>query len=370
MGLRHPIVVVVPLCCMTWLGYMWTRYLQLRESHKFWRTGTPPVWRGAFTCLTYLIRIRGVTHSYLWHYLFVSVTLLVCVIKLIYTGDMTGAGGSRARWKRISYCSMLPLWCDAFTCVTWLIHMCDMTHLYVWHDSFTCEIWLIHVCDMTHSYVWYDSFTHHASHSNLTWLIHMCDMTHSYTWHDTFTCETWLIHTFYIFHTCELSHWTVLHDSVICMTWLIHTCGMTHSYMAHSYGWHFSYVWNDSLNCMTWLSDVFDMTHWTVWHDSVMYLIWLPQALEWRDEKHILCRSILLLWHDTFTRVTWLIPLCDMTYSYVWHDLFTCVTWHAQAVQRRDESNPLSQHASLMHAYLPLSSRCRCVGYVWLICVT
>jgi len=225
---------------------------------------------------------------------------------------------------------------------------------------------------MTWWYVWHDSFIHVA------WHIH-----------------TWLIHTFDIFHMCEMTHWTVWHDSVMCVTWLIHTCGMTHSYMAHSYVWHFSNVWNDSLNCMTWLGDVCDMTHsytwrdtfihgsfirltffmceithWTVWHDSVMYLIRLPQAVKWHDETHILCRSILLLWHDTFTRVTWLIPLCDMTYSYVWHDPFTCVTWRAQAVQRRDESNPMSQHASLMHAYLPLSSRCRCVGYVWLMCVT
>ena len=26
-------------------------------------------------------------------------------------------------------------------CVTWLIHVCDMTHSYVWHDSFTCASW-------------------------------------------------------------------------------------------------------------------------------------------------------------------------------------------------------------------------------------
>jgi len=37
-------------------------------------------------------------------------------------------------------------------CMTWLIHMCDMTHSYVWHDSFICVTWLIHVCDMTHIY--------------------------------------------------------------------------------------------------------------------------------------------------------------------------------------------------------------------------
>jgi len=43
---------------------------------------------------------------------------------------------------------------DSLICVTWLIHMCDMTHSYVWHDSFICVTWFIHMCDMIHSYVW------------------------------------------------------------------------------------------------------------------------------------------------------------------------------------------------------------------------
>ena len=45
----------------------------------------------------------------------------------------------------------------AFTRVTWLIHICDMTHSHVCHDSFmcmTCVAWLIHVRDMTASFVW------------------------------------------------------------------------------------------------------------------------------------------------------------------------------------------------------------------------
>ena len=33
-----------------------------------------------------------------------------------------------------------------FMCVTWLIHMCDMTHSYVRHDAFICVTWLIHMC--------------------------------------------------------------------------------------------------------------------------------------------------------------------------------------------------------------------------------
>jgi len=31
------------------------------------------------------------------------------------------------------------------------------------------------------------------------------------------------------------------------------------------------------------------------------------------------------VWHDSFTRVTWLIHTCDMTHSHVWHDSFTRV---------------------------------------------
>jgi len=81
------------------------------------------------------------------------------------------------------------MWHDPFTCETWriplLIHMCDMTHLWVWYDSF--------MCDMTHSWVWHDSFMSATPRSCAS------------MWNDAFTCETWLV---------------PLH---------IHTCGMTHS---------------------------------------------------------------------------------------------------------------------------------------------
>ena len=89
-------------------------------------------------------------------------------------------------------------------CVTWLIHMCDMTHSYVWHNSFICVTWLIHVA----------------------WPIHMCDMTHSYVWHDSFICVTWLI------HMCDMTHSYVVHDSFISVPWLIHMCGKTLSWVA------------------------------------------------------------------------------------------------------------------------------------------
>jgi len=56
------------------------------------------------------------------------------------------------------------VWHDVFIFVTCLIHTRDMTHLYAWHDSFICVTWLIHIvtwlihmCDMNHSYVWHAS---------------------------------------------------------------------------------------------------------------------------------------------------------------------------------------------------------------------
>jgi len=95
----------------------------------------------------------------------------------------------------------LYVWCDSFTCVTWLIHMC-MT-------------WLIHMCDVTHSRVWHDSS------------MCVCDMTDLYVWCDSFKCVPWCI--------------------LVCLMRFIHVCDMTHSYvcdMTHLYVWHdlFLYV--------------------------------------------------------------------------------------------------------------------------------
>ena len=49
----------------------------------------------------------------------------------------------------ISACQQHHLQFVLFICVTWLIHMCDMTHSYVWHDSFIrlvsdiiCSLWV------------------------------------------------------------------------------------------------------------------------------------------------------------------------------------------------------------------------------------
>jgi len=97
---------------------------------------------GLPVCMTWLIRMLHMTHTYVGH--------------------------------------------DSYICVTWLVRMLRMTPANVWHDSFVCCTWLMHMWDMIHTYVWHDSLVCCA------WLMHMCDMTLLYVAHDSYISGTWL----------------------------------------------------------------------------------------------------------------------------------------------------------------------------------
>jgi len=68
------------------------------------------------------------------------------------------------------------------------------------------------------------------------------------------------------------------------------------------------------------------------------------------------------VWHDSFTRVTWLIHMCDMTHSHVWRDSRTCVTW---PVHMCDMARSYAWYNSLTHIWMS--------SYAWydsFICAT
>jgi len=175
---------------------------------------------------------------------------------------------------------------DWFICVTWLVHMCDMTHSRATRLIHLCDmthrldllfIWLVRMCDMTPSYVWHDSFT------CVTWLLRMCDMTHSHVWHDSFKSLIWFLQVY------DMTHSYVWHDSFICVTWLIHMPDTTFSYGVATISMLLKIT---SLFC------------------RISSLLQGSFAKETYNFKEPTSRS-----HPI--RVTWLLHVCDMTPSYI-----------------------------------------------------
>jgi len=192
-----------------------------------------------------------------------------------------------------------------FTCVTWPIHVCDMTPaafpqrelfrfradelqesalLHVWHDFNMCVTWLVQLFCNESSF----AFMRTSCRSQL---FYMCDMTLSHVWHnscgfsqtardDSCTSPAWLTWLFYV---CQLTPVALAHgghDSFMCVTWLIHVCDMTPAAfrmcdMTHSCVWHESCSFpqtprSDSWTSSTWKFNaealqksptICDMTH-------------------------------------------------------------------------------------------------------------
>jgi len=224
------ISLVCVLClvcmCVTWLIHM------RNQTHKFVCNLTQfHVWYDLFVCRAWRIDMLDIIHSFALPPLFLHANKLfwsvhmntschthASVMSHIWTSHITDVKESCHTYESVishlwrSHVTQMnqschtrdgvtshvrnQKWHDAFVCVTWRIHTCDITHPYlrfvlydsfvrVRHDSFVRVIWLICACDMTRLCVWYDSFVRG------TRLICTCDMTHSCMWHDS---RVWLMH--------------------------------------------------------------------------------------------------------------------------------------------------------------------------------
>jgi len=178
-------------------------------------------------------------------------------------------------------------------CAPRLIGMYQSTSAsYVWHDSFMCVSWLIHVCTKTYLYMEVDFCL-----IWVTWLIHVCELTYSCVHQDLFVHGSRLLpHT--LPHTCD-TRWPLPHTGDITQ----YVCEMTKSC-----------VWNDSFMCVKWLSHVCEMTKSCVWNDKVMCVNWL---------SHVCTKTYLNVQVDfcVISDICWPLPqMCDIAPSCLWTD--------------------------------------------------
>ena len=127
--------------------------------------------------------------------------------------------------------------------------MCHMTrwcmvHIYGLYGTYLCVTWLVDVCGMTHLYLWHDSFRSDAAYSLqktkaltmwqafvcVTWLIHMWNDS---VWQNSFIRVTWHIHTWHCIQMTKALEIFGIHSYLInvCDMTHIRMCDMTHSYV-------------------------------------------------------------------------------------------------------------------------------------------
>jgi len=150
-------------------------------------------------------------------------------------------------------CMSALVWHDAFTCMTWPIHVCGMTlsavelnyFPHVWRDTFTCESCRIRVCDMIHvTHVNASCHTNESCHTCADeWIMSHMRWRMNHVTHAPFMSHTWMSHVTRINH--------VTHAAFVCVTWFIRIC-----------------VWHDSSTCVPWRIYMCEMTHANVCHDS------------------------------------------------------------------------------------------------------
>jgi len=255
-------------------------------------------WHDSFVSVTWLIHVCDMTSSCTWHdsFIYMQVSINLSFPRSVHWIILFGFS--------LSFYD-LKIW-YTYIRVTWLIYMCDMTHLYVRHDSLYVrhESLIYYMCDMNH---WY-------TYIQVTWLIYMCDMTHLYVRHDSSICATWLI------YMCDMTHLYVRHDSSICATWIIHIYRLyLIQLVLEACVEAGASLLEIELAGTTWRIHMCDMTHW---HDSSICATWLT----------CMCVTVYLysgisLLEIELAGATWLIHMSDMAHPYVRHASFVFATW-------------------------------------------
>jgi len=189
---------------------------------------------------------------------------------------------------------------------------------------FVRDITQLYVCDVTHIKL------HDMAEMRLAMLLVIDKV-----------CFVWDIPQQYVW---DVTHSRVRHDLIICETWLIHTRDVTHAYTTTRHDmvvqsldvigavclvWNvtdFIYMRRDSFTCVTWLNHLWNMTCSYTRRDSCIYDYTTRWSIGWRRWMS-LTRCV---WYEMwliYLYEMWLIHMWDMTYVYMRHDSFIPKMW-------------------------------------------
>jgi len=90
-------------------------------------------WRDSYVCVTWLIQMCDVTHTYVWHASYKCVTWLIHMCDMPYVPDDAAVGPfwRAAWWRQAALRETTHMSYDPYVCVTSRIHMYNMTHTYI-----------------------------------------------------------------------------------------------------------------------------------------------------------------------------------------------------------------------------------------------
>jgi len=186
--------------CVTWLFHVCDTCLDYFIEHDPAHLRSPS--NTCIRCVTWLIHMCDMTPSYVWHDIFISSsTKLPSGLLSLTNSHMCDVTHSYV-WHDSFICvtwldhfiehDLAHLRSPSNTyirCVTWLIHMYDVAHSYVGHDSFILWSTKLPRGFLSNSF---NEFIHPRCWNTcircVTWPLHMCDITLSYAWHDSFIC--------------------------------------------------------------------------------------------------------------------------------------------------------------------------------------
>jgi len=150
----------IPWLIHIWNAALYTLWLIRTCHNSFICDMSYSIRHGTHTCHDSWIfemhhSIRHMTHSYMWYVACIHVTCGTSYLHDSFIPSITH-----------SCVTYLILY------VTWLIHICDMSHAYMWH--------VLRSIFMTHSYLPWLIHMRHASFTDVTRLIDVCQyLTHT-----------------------------------------------------------------------------------------------------------------------------------------------------------------------------------------------